>query len=70
MEPDSMPGEEIDPNMDAHMHLEGAGPETLLEDGTARKNASVEEDRDPHVELQEPEVRHLAIITTDHPGGC
>jgi len=34
----------------------------LLEEGTAGKNASVEEDRDPHVKLPKPRVSHLATL--------
>ena len=67
-EPDSTPGEEI--NLNAPAHLESAGPEVLMdaeedrpyvlkEDGTTRGNASVGEDRDPRIELQEPGVSHL-----------
>jgi len=59
-EPDSTPGEETDPNTDARAHLEGAGPEILLEEGTIGENASVEEDRYPRVELLEPGVSRLA----------
>jgi len=60
-----------DPSMDAHAHPEGAEPEVLMdtegdqlleEDGTVGENASIEEDRDPHVELQEPGVSHLATL--------
>jgi hypothetical protein len=36
------------------------GPDVLLvEDGTARENAGIKGDEDPHVELQEPWVSHL-----------
>ena len=70
-EPDSMPGENINSNANAPVHLEGTGPEVLMdteedqpyvleEDGIARENASVEEDGDPRIELQEPGVSHLA----------
>ena len=53
------------------MHLEGTDPEILVgvEDdwllekkGTAEENASVEENRDPRVELQQPGVSHLATL--------
>jgi len=61
-EPDSMPGEDIDPNVNAPMHLEGLGPEVMLEEGgIAGENASVEGDRDPLVKLQESGVSHLAM---------
>ena len=62
VEPDSMPGEDFDPNTNAPVHLEGTGPETLLEEeGTAGEKASIEEDRDPRIELQEPGISHLAV---------
>ena len=61
-EPDLMPGEDIDPNANAPMHLEGLGPEVMLEEGgIAGKNASVKGDRDPLVKLQESGVSHLAM---------
>ena len=57
-EPDST-WEELDPN--APVHLRGMGPEVLLEvEGIAVQNASVEGDRDPLFDLQEPGVSHLA----------
>jgi len=59
--PDSTPGEEVDPIANLPMHLKGTGPEVMLEEGgIAGENASVEGDRDPLVELQEPGVSHLA----------
>jgi len=75
-EPDSTPGEVFDPNANAPVHLEGAGlgflmdaeedrPYVLEEDGIAWENASVEEDRDPRIELQEPGVSHLAMPEED-----
>ena len=71
VEPSLIRGEVTDPNMDAHAHLEGAEPEcpvdiedgwSLEEEGTAGENTSVEEDSDPHVELQEPRVSHLSRL--------
>ena len=63
---DSMPGEDIYPNANAPMHLEGMGPEVMLEKGgIARENASVEEDRVPRIELQESGVSHLATLEED-----
>ena len=70
-EPDSMPGENINSNANTPVHLEGTGPEVLMdaeedqpyvleEDGIAWENASVEEDGDPRIELQKPAVSHLA----------
>jgi len=68
VEPDLTRGEVADP-MDARAHLEGAEPKFLMdmegdwlleEEGTAGENASVEGDRDPRVELQEPGVSRLA----------
>jgi len=67
-EPDSM-WEEIE--MNAPAHLEGMGPDTLMEeeddcllkveeDGATRKAASVEGDVDPRIELQGPGVSCLA----------
>jgi len=65
-EPVSMPGEDINPNPNAPMHLEGMGPEVMLEEGgIAGENASVEEDRVPRIELQEPGVSHLATPEED-----
>ena len=50
------------------------GDQLLEEAGTAGENASVKEDRDPHVELQEPRVRHLAMLEeakfSTHFQGC
>jgi len=71
-EPDLMPGEDINSNVNTPVHLEGMGPEVLMdaeedqpyvleEDGVTRENTSVEEDGDPHIELQEPMVSHLAM---------
>jgi len=60
--PDSTPGEEVDPIANLPMHLEGTGPEVMLEGGIAGENASIEGDRDPLVELQEPRVSHLATL--------
>jgi len=68
-EPDST-WEETDLN--ALAHLEGAGPEVLMdaeedrlleveEDGTTGKTVSVEGDMDPHIGLQEPGVSCLAM---------
>jgi len=68
-EPDSTPGEEADLNVSTH--LEGAGPEVLMdteegrsleveEGGTTRKTVSVEGDINPRVELREPGVSCLA----------
>jgi len=65
-EPDSMPGEDINPNPNAPVHLEGTGPEVMLEEGgIAGEDASIEGDRDPLVELQEPGVSHLAMLEED-----
>jgi len=76
-EPDLMPGEDIDPNANAPVHLEGTGPGVLMdaeedrpedmleEDGIAWENASVEEDRVPHIKLQESGVSHLATPEED-----
>ena len=76
-EPDLMPGEDIDPNVNAPVHLEGTGPGVLMdaeedrpedmleEDGITRENASVKEDRVPHIELQESGVSHLATPEED-----
>jgi len=68
MEPDLIRGEVANPKTKARAHLEGAEPEALMdtevdwlleEEGTAGENASVEEGRDPLVELQEPGVSRL-----------
>ena len=76
-EPDSMPGEDIDPNANAPVHLEGTGPGVLMdaeedrpedmleEDGITWENTSVEEDRVPCIELQESGVSHLAMPEED-----
>jgi len=67
--PDSTPGEEIISN--TPVHLEGTGPEVLMEeevdrpleveeDGTTGKTVSVEGDIGPCVELREPGVSCLA----------
>jgi len=57
--------------MNAPAHLEGTEPELLMdvegdqlleEEGTTGENASVEEDRDPRVELPKPRVSHLATL--------
>jgi len=65
-EPDSMPGEDINPNANAPVHLEGTGPEVMLEEGgIAGENASVEEDRVPRIELQESGVSHLVTPEED-----
>ena len=54
-----MPGEEIDPNANTPVHLEGTGPDDLPEeDGAAGKHASIEGDKVPRVELQETGVSH------------
>jgi hypothetical protein len=59
-EPDSIPGGDSHQNANVPVHPVGTGPDVLLEeDGTAGKNASIEGDEVPHVELQEPRVRHL-----------
>jgi len=68
---DSMPGEDINSNVNVPVHLEGTGPEVLMdaeedqpyvleEDGIAQENTSVKEDGDPCIGLQEPTVSHLA----------
>jgi len=71
-EPDSMPGEETDPNANTLAHLECAEQETLIneedrslkvEEGIAGENASVEGDMGPCIEL-------AVITTTHHPEGC
>ena len=70
VEQDSTTGEEADTS--APMHLEGAGPEPSMdeeedqpleveEEGIAGKNASVEQDMGPRVELQVPRVSPLAM---------
>ena len=58
------------PDANACVHLESTEQEDLmnvkedwvykLEEGTARENASVKEDRDPCIKLQEPGVSYLA----------
>ena len=61
---DSMSGEDITNN--ACTHLKGTEPETLLEkEGIAKENASVKEDSDPRIELQESGVSHLATLEED-----
>ena len=63
-EPDSTPGEDTNPDANAPMHSEGMGPDVLLEeDETAGGNASIEGDKVPRIELQEPSPRvsHLTI---------
>jgi len=74
---DSMPGEDIDPNVNAPMHLEGTGPGVLMDteedqpedmlegDGIAQENTSVKEDRVPCIKLQESRVSHLAMLEKD-----
>ena len=68
---DFMSGEVVNPKTDARVHLEGAGPDVLVdeeddqlleveENGATRKTASVEGDMDPRVELQMPGVSYLA----------
>ena len=68
---DSMPGE-VDPIMNMPVHLEGMGPEVLIdveknhllkveEDGATRKTVSVKGDISPCVELQDPGVSCLAM---------
>jgi hypothetical protein len=57
---DSIPGEDTHRNANAPVHPVGMGPVVLLEEnGAAGKNASIEGDGVPHVELQEPGVSHL-----------
>lgn len=85
-----MQGDVINLNANALVHLESTEPEVLMdaegdrsleEDGAARENASVDEDEDPHVELQEPGISYLATSEegkflasppsfTTYPGGC
>jgi len=72
-----MPGEDIDPNANVPVHLEGTGPGVLMdteedqpedmleEDGITWENASVKEDRVPCIELQESRVSHLATPEKD-----
>ena len=61
-----MPGEEIDPNANTPVHLEGTGPDDLPEeDGAAGKHASIEGDKVPRVELQETGVSHLTTPEDD-----
>jgi len=66
-----MPGE-VDPITNMPVHIEGMGPEVLMEeeddclleveeDGAAGKAASVKGDIGPHVELQGPGVSCLAM---------
>jgi len=63
---DLMPGEDIYPNTNAPVHLEGMGPEVMLEKGgITRENASIEEDRVPRIKLQESGVSHLAMLEED-----
>ena len=70
-EPDSMPGEDATTNPYTPAHLEGVGPEPSMdgkedhslkveEEGIAGKNASIERDIGPRVELQNPGVSPLA----------
>jgi hypothetical protein len=55
-----MPGEESNTNASVPMHPVGTGPDVVLEeDGTAGKDACIEEDGVPRGELQEPGVGHL-----------
>ena len=70
VEPDSTPGEVTNPNIDAHAHFVRAEPETLMGEGedwlyameeSTGEIASVEEDKHPHIELQEPRVSHLVM---------
>lgn len=69
-EPDLKLGELGDPHANAPAYLEGAETESFvdiedhwsLREGIAGENARVEEDRAPHVELQEPGVGHLATL--------
>ena len=68
---DSTPGEDATTNLYTPMHLEGMGPELLMdgkedhllkveEEGIARENASIEWDIGPCIELQIPGVSPLA----------
>jgi hypothetical protein len=74
-----------DPMVDTHTHLEGAVAEILVDtdDNWLVEDGFIEEDRDPHVELQDPGISRLpryttgsrvlhlaAITTTHHPRGC
>src|SRR5260221_5935127 len=69
-EPDSTPGEDANPNMDARAHLDGVGSGLSMdeedhsleveEEGIARENASIEGDIGPCVELHDPGVSPLA----------
>ena len=62
-EPDSIPGEDSHRNMNAPVHPVGTGPVILLEENSAAgKNASIEGDEVPCVELQEPGVSHLTAV--------
>ena len=77
MEPDSTAGKETIPDANTCVHLESTEQEDLmnakedwvykLEEGTARENTSVEEDRDPCIELQEPGVSYLATQENTKP---
>ena len=64
-------GELGDPKANALVHLEGTRQGvsidreddlSLVEEETARENASVGEDKEPHIELQKPGVSHLAML--------
>jgi hypothetical protein len=60
---DSIPGEDTHWNMNVPVHPVGIGPVILLEEnGAARKNVSIEGDRVPYIELQEPGVSHLTTL--------
>jgi hypothetical protein len=60
---DSILGKDTYWNMNVPVHPVGMGPVILLEEnGAARKNASIEGDRVPHIELQEPGVSHLTTL--------
>jgi len=72
MELDSTPGEDANPDMDTHAHLDSVGPELSMdrkedhsleveEEGITRENASVEQDIGPCVKLQDPGVSPLAM---------
>jgi hypothetical protein len=58
-----MPGEESNTNANVPMHPVGTGPDVLLEeDGTAGKDACIEEHGVPRGEMQEPGVSHLTTL--------